>query len=108
MRFLANENLPLDVVEAIRSVGHDVAWIRTDAPGIKDHEVLARALNEKRVLLTFDKDFGELAYRFGLPPDCGIVLFRVHANSPSSAREISRCSDSNSSRLDRPVLCRRV
>ena len=31
MQFLANENFPLDVVEAIRQEGHDVAWIRNDA-----------------------------------------------------------------------------
>ena len=36
MQFLANENFPLDVVEALRNEGHDVAWIRTDAPGSKD------------------------------------------------------------------------
>ncbi len=33
-----NENVPLAVVEAVRSAGHDVAWIRTDAPGSKDDE----------------------------------------------------------------------
>jgi len=33
MRLLTNENFPLDAVEALRSAGHDVAWVRTDAPG---------------------------------------------------------------------------
>jgi hypothetical protein len=36
MRFLANENFPLDAVEALRQNGHDVAWIRIDSPGISD------------------------------------------------------------------------
>jgi hypothetical protein len=35
VQFLANENISLDAVEAIRRIGHDVAWIRTDAPGAK-------------------------------------------------------------------------
>jgi predicted nuclease of predicted toxin-antitoxin system len=35
-----------------------------------------------RTLLTFDKDFGELAYRRGLPADCGIVLFRITPQTP--------------------------
>lgn len=43
MRFLANENFPADAVEALRATGHDVVWIRTDAPGITDPEVLHRA-----------------------------------------------------------------
>lgn len=36
MRFLANENFPGDAVEALRHQGHDVTWIRTDAPGIAE------------------------------------------------------------------------
>ncbi len=81
MRFLANENFPLDVVEALRKIGHDVAWIRTDAPGSKDHDILKRGVTEQRVLLTFDKDFGDLAFQEGLPATCGIVLFRLQATS---------------------------
>jgi predicted nuclease of predicted toxin-antitoxin system len=77
MRFLANENFPLDAVSALRQSGHDVLWIRTDAPGSRDEEVLARAVSEERILLTFDKDFGELAFRSKLPASCGIILFRV-------------------------------
>ncbi len=36
MQFLANENFPLDAVEAVRKIAHDVTWIRTGAPGSKD------------------------------------------------------------------------
>lgn len=74
MTFLANENFPLDAVEALRRAGHDVAWVRTDAPGSTDSQVLARAVAEGRLLLTFDKDFGDLAFHAGLPAGCGIVL----------------------------------
>ncbi len=35
MQFLANENFPLDAVEAVRKIGHDVTWIPTDVPVIK-------------------------------------------------------------------------
>ena len=59
MRFQANENFPANAVEALRHQGHDVTWIRTDAPGISDAEVLTRAQSDDRILLTFDKDFGE-------------------------------------------------
>ncbi len=83
MRFLADENFPLDAVEALREQKHDVAWIRTESPGISDPEVLHRAQIENRIVLTFDKDFGELAFREQLPAACGIILFRIMA--PSSA-----------------------
>ncbi len=81
MRFLANENFPFDAVEALRQAEHNVTWIRTDAPGITDLEVLQSAQAEARILLTFDKDFGELAFRAKLPASIGIILFRISAPS---------------------------
>jgi predicted nuclease of predicted toxin-antitoxin system len=87
VRILANENFPRGAVEALRRAGHDVVWIRTESPGISDEEVLARAVSEQRVLVTFDKDFGELAYRAGLPSGCGVVLFRIRMASPDQVAE---------------------
>ena len=84
MKFLANENFPLDAVDILRGAGHDVTWIRTHSPGAKDPVVLRHAISEQRVLLTFDKDFGELAFHAKLPASCGIVLFRIKARSSIS------------------------
>jgi len=83
MRILANENFPGDAIDALRQRGHDVAWVRTDAPGSSDRQVLQRAETEDRILITFDKDFGELAFRAKLSASSGIVLFRISV--PSSA-----------------------
>ena len=47
------------------------------SPGIMDEEVLVLASDENTLLLTADKDFGELAFRFGLPAECGVVLLRL-------------------------------
>jgi predicted nuclease of predicted toxin-antitoxin system len=58
-----------------------LTWIRTDSPGITDPVVLARAQAELQILLTFDKDFGELAFRSKLPASIGIILFRVRGKS---------------------------
>jgi predicted nuclease of predicted toxin-antitoxin system len=77
MRFLANENFPGEAVAALEAAGHDVVWVRKAAPGTKDEDILTWAVREDRVLLTFDKDFGELAWRIGLPASSGIVLFRL-------------------------------
>lgn len=87
MRVLANENLPGEVVEALREKGHDIVWIRTEAPGSKDRTILRRAQIEKRIIITFDKDFGELAFHSRLPASCGIVLFRISAPSPASVMQ---------------------
>lgn len=72
-RLLADENVPGAVVAALRQQGHDVAWIHEDAPGSPDPEVLERAQREGRVVVTFDKDFGELAFRRGLAASVGVV-----------------------------------
>jgi predicted nuclease of predicted toxin-antitoxin system len=87
MRFLADENFPAAAIRGLIASGHDVVSIRLVAPGATDREVLARALDERRVLLTFDKDFGELAAGSGLPATCGIVLFRTRApRTPAQTR----------------------
>jgi predicted nuclease of predicted toxin-antitoxin system len=78
MRLLANENFPKDAVDALRENGHDVFWVREEKPGINDQEVLRIAQSEKRLLVTFDKDFGELAFKERLnTAEIGIILFRI-------------------------------
>src|SRR6185436_14576058 len=84
MRILANENFPLDAVVSLRAAGHDVWWVRSEAPGVTDREVLNRAALDDRLIITFDKDFGELAFHSRLPVETGIVLFRMQA--PSSVQ----------------------
>ncbi len=83
MRLCANENLPEDCVLRLREDGHDVLWIREAAPGSPDTVVLDRARAEDRLLITFDKDFGELVFRRGAKASQGIVLFRIA--QPSAA-----------------------
>jgi hypothetical protein len=82
MRFLADENFPAATVRALQEAGHDVAWVMTTAPGISDPQVLAWTAREGRILLTFDKDFGELAKNAGLPAACGVLLFRIPMPRP--------------------------
>ena len=84
MRILANENVPGDAVELLRHRGHDVRWARTDMPAAPDEHVLRVAVAEARLLITFDKDFGELVVRLGLDAPSGVVLFRIAL--PSAAQ----------------------
>lgn len=89
MRLLAHENFPHDAVDALRKNGHDVAWIREDARGSIDEQVLARAQEEGRILVTFDKDFGELAFHAKLPARIGIILFRIIPRSPQHIAKVA-------------------
>jgi predicted nuclease of predicted toxin-antitoxin system len=87
VRILADENVPRAVVERLR-IAHDVAWVLAEAPGSGDPAVLERAQSEERVLLTFDKDFGELAFRAGLPATSGVILVRAAIHSPDDIAEL--------------------
>lgn len=75
-RLIADENIQSPLVEALREDGHDVLYITEYSDGITDEEVLSIAADQQRLLLTEDKDFGELVFRLkrGLP---GVILFRM-------------------------------
>ena len=89
MRFVADENFPRAAVEALRQNGFDVLWIAETCPGAPDEEVLALCASTNRILLTFDKDFGELAYHQRLPADSGILLFRMTPQNPEDAAALA-------------------
>jgi predicted nuclease of predicted toxin-antitoxin system len=82
MRLCANENIPEDCIVKLRQNGHDVLWIRESASGSPDIDVLARAHRENRLLITFDKDFGQLVFQHGAKASHGVILFRI--SQPSS------------------------
>lgn len=88
MRLLADENFPGAAVAALRRAGFDVLWVAEANPGIADEAILDLCASTQRTLPTFDKDFGELAYKAGLPAQHGVVLFRVTSNS---RRDRRRC-----------------
>jgi predicted nuclease of predicted toxin-antitoxin system len=62
MKFLADESCAGPVIQALREAGHDVLAIAEAARGAVDEAVMARALGERRILITEDPDFGELVY----------------------------------------------
>jgi predicted nuclease of predicted toxin-antitoxin system len=84
MRFLANENVPGPVVRGLRELDHDVLWAKETLAGEPDHVLLSRAQAEQRVTVTCDADFGELAFRSGLPAGYGVVLFRIEWSDPAT------------------------
>ena len=76
MKLLADECCDAGLVVSLRAAGHDVTYVTEQNAGSSDDEVLLMAYDEERILLTEDKDFGELAYRLR-KPSAGIVLIRI-------------------------------
>jgi predicted nuclease of predicted toxin-antitoxin system len=87
MQFLANENYPLKSVHLLREAGYDVRAIIEDSPGIDDKTVLSQAKDESRIILTFDRDYGELVYRHKQPIPIGIIYFRFDPTTPEEPAE---------------------
>lgn len=88
MDFLANENFPLLSVRLLREAGHRVVSIIQEAPGGKDEDILKQAHTERLIILTFDRDYGELIYRHQALPPAGVVYFRFAPATPSEPAEI--------------------
>ena len=76
MRWLADECVDAILVNQLRGAGHDTLYVAEVASGATDAEVLRRARNNSRLLLTEDKDFGELLFRLKLAVP-GLVLLRL-------------------------------
>lgn len=77
--FLADENCDFAVVRALRSAKYDVRAIVEVTPRMQDPEVIELAVRERRVLLTEDKDFGQLVYA-ELRESSGVILIRFPAS----------------------------
>jgi predicted nuclease of predicted toxin-antitoxin system len=82
VRWLADECVAAPLVTFLRAQGHDVRYVAETAVGLSDADVMALALREKRLLLTEDKDFGDLVFRRerAVP---GVVLMRVSSEIPA-------------------------
>ncbi len=84
MTILADERVDREIVERLRTEGHDVAYVAEMEAGIADEVVLEQANAVGAVLLTQDKDFGDLVFRQGLLAK-GIVLLRL-AGLPQASK----------------------
>ena len=65
------------VIQALRKAGHDVIAIAEVAKGAVDGQVMERALGARRILITEDRNFGELVYGHGHSSP-GVVLVKFH------------------------------
>ena len=80
MRFLADESCDFALVRALRQVGHDVTAVKEIMPGAEDEKVIGLAVRESRLLLTEDKDFGQLVFASSVK-SAGVILIRFPAHA---------------------------
>jgi len=81
-RLLANENFPAPSIRLLRDRGYDVAAVAEIGGSLADSHVLALAGAEKRWIVTFDRDYGELIFARGLAAPPAVILFRMRTYRP--------------------------
>ncbi|MCP4104864.1 MAG: hypothetical protein GY749_04905 [Desulfobacteraceae bacterium] len=87
MKFVADESLDFQIVSRLRQDGFNVFYVAEMTPGISDREVLDLANSTSALLLTADRDFGELVFRQHLITE-GVILIRLAGLSPEHKAEI--------------------
>lgn len=83
MNFLVDESVDQQIVERLRQDGHEILYVAEMEPGISDDDVLEVANQHGALLLTADKDFGELIFRLNRLSK-GVVLLRLAGLSPEA------------------------
>lgn len=87
MKFLADENLGVKIPRYLQSIGIDIISVKDSLSGISDKSVLKLANKQKRILITLDKDFGELVYKEGLIHS-GVIYLRLKNQSYENKKAI--------------------
>ena len=87
MKIVADENVDKQIVEHLRKKGNEVYYICEQTRGIRDEDVLVESLSTEAILITADKDFGELVFRQQLPHS-GILLIRLMGLDPNAKSEL--------------------
>jgi len=89
VKLLADVGVGKAVEDWLRAQGHDVLAVRDLDPRLPDEEILEQAVREHRLILTMDKDFGELVHRSG-KRHAGVLLLRLEAADSRTKVEVVR------------------
>lgn len=88
MKFLADENIAKSTLSQLRNMGYDVIHVlEAGLVGYPDEDVMALAKSEQRVIVTHDKDFGDLL-RFAPKEHYGAIVLRLKAPSPEATNAV--------------------
>ena len=83
MRFLVDECTGPAVAKWLKNLQHEVFSVYDEARGLDDESIIKKANLEKYILITNDKDFGELVFRMRKPHK-GIILLRLEDERPEN------------------------
>ena len=104
MRFLVDECTGPAVAAWLRDQNHDVFSVFDQARGMDDDDIIRKALDEQRILITNDKDFGDKVYRDGRLHR-GVILLRLEdERSASKIQVLSRLLDAYLARISSSFL----
>jgi len=86
--FVADEHIPLATINILRAAGYRVLSVREECPGANDEQILQLADCERLVIITCDKDFGELIYKEKAKFSSGVVYCCSSKFSPNEIAEL--------------------
>lgn len=86
MKILADENIEALIIAQLRAAHHDVHAVVETHASVSDRSVMQLAIDEQRILLTSDKDFGDLVFFYRVQPPSGIILLRLPENMDTEAK----------------------
>jgi predicted nuclease of predicted toxin-antitoxin system len=87
LRLLVDTSLGLSLEDCVRNSGHDAAFVRDIDPRLPDSAILGLAVRDQRMVVTMDKDSGELVYRAGRGHH-GVLLLRMQDQSAAASAPI--------------------
>jgi predicted nuclease of predicted toxin-antitoxin system len=104
VKFIADVNVEKPLIDYLNEIGYDVTWVADYDCEMLDKDLLRLSKRERRILLTNDKDFGELIY-LQKSISAGVILFRVRGQRvEEKKRLIKKLIDQHGNKLSRHFI----
>lgn len=84
MRFLANENFPAPSVKKLRELGYNIQSVQELSSGASNHEVIDIGGRDNSIILTFDRDYGEIIFKYRHENPPAVIFFRFKGETRPS------------------------
>ena len=99
LRFLIDVGVGIGIEKYLREVGYNTKAVREIDPRMEDEEIIRTAVSENRMVVTMDKDFGELVYHSSMA-HCGVLLLRLeNANGLEKLKIVKHIIENYSSQI---------
>ena len=95
MKFLLDVNVGTTIADALTGAGHQVVRVQLLTPRKEDEAILAWAVREDRLLISYDSDFTDLIFRDGKAPPPAVLYIRYepHDLAPLARRIVELVRD---------------